>query len=462
MDRFDHQDMHGVNHCAVAESERGATSPEADSQARSRAAVLPDDVIPESVPHDGRRGLRGWNPTRRPPRHTPREVPYRLRHPMHLDGASDPADWTLIDIRVANGLGHVRSGMTYNKEYGTSCSLYEKPGRLQFMEGPNEPAVADHLELSPRYLDFQLQGIDMVFRRADGRIIHKYPDALIEFDDNTVRPAEIKTSREWFDAPGVSRPLAAVEAGLSSKGFLPLLRIRGEVFRREETLEAHRRAFAARLTNFDREADVAAVRATVLAAGGSASHGSLVAALGGDRQDAEGKLYAMLMRRFVAFDLWAQPAYRCVDCSRAVPARSRGPLAWSGCCTGRWRYAPWTAPSLSATCCWIRMVWRRSPRPVKSLFGTSSGSIAFRCATPTRCWALPRRRPWPRSARRGSRSAREDAGKASAGFKSSSWRPRSHSPAKWPSISPKPRSRRSTTCRAAALPGRMAPGPARR
>lgn len=284
------------------------------------AKPMPDALEASVSSSNYRRDSRGWNPTRRPPRHIGREVPYRLRHPVHLDGANDPADWKLIGIRVADTLGHVRSGMTYNKEYGTSCSLYEKPGRLQFMEGPNEPAVADHLEMMPRCLDFQLQGIDMVFRRADGRIIHKYPDALIEFDDNSVRPAEIKSSREWFDAPGVSRPLAAVEAGLSSRGFLPLLRIRGEVFREEETLEAHRRAFAARLTTFDREADVAAVRATVLAAGGNTSYGSLVATLGGDRQDAEGKLYAMLMRRVVAFDLWVQPTH---DTPVTLPRRAK-------------------------------------------------------------------------------------------------------------------------------------------
>lgn len=272
------------------------------------AAAAPNLLAgPSKIGHGPRRTLRGWNPTRRPPRHVPRGVPYRLVHPHHLDGDKDPASWTLIDIRVAENLGHVRSGMTYDKDYGTSCSFFEKPGRLQFMEGPNEPAVADHLEMIPRYLDFQLQGLDMVFRRADGRIIHKYPDVLIEFDDNTVRPAEIKTSGVWFDAPGVKRPLAAVEAGLSSRGFLPLLRIRGEVFRREAVLEAHRRAFLARLTGFDRDADVAAVRATVLAAGGCATHGSLVAALGGDWPDAHNKLYAMLMRRFVAFDLWAEP-----------------------------------------------------------------------------------------------------------------------------------------------------------
>lgn len=310
MDRFDYIDTPASGGVADdTPTAQAIRSGLADVLNRPSAPAGAKEFIPAS-PAIGRGATRTplrWNPNRRPPRHAVREVPYRLRHPEHLNGPKDPATWTLVSIRAADNLGHVRSGMTYDKEYGTSCSLYEKPGRLQFMEGPNEPAVADHLEMMPRYLDFQLQGLDMVFRRADGRIVHKYPDALIEFDDNTVRPAEIKTNREWFDAPGVKRPLEAVEAGLSSSGFLPLLRIRGEVFRQEEVLEAHRRAFAARLTAFDRVADVAAVRAAVLATGGSATHGSLVAALGGDRQDAYGKLYAMLMRRVVAFDLWTQP-----------------------------------------------------------------------------------------------------------------------------------------------------------
>lgn len=308
MDRLVHFDRGGDERCADAAGGSCALTYDAESVTQSCGTALRSDTLEAPVvDSSARKGLRGWNPTRRPPRHVPRDVPYKLRHPVHLDGEADPAGWKLIDIRTADGLGHVRSGMTYDKEYGTSCSFYEKPGRLQFMEGPNEPVVADHLEMMPRYLDFQLQGLDMVFRRADGRIIHKYPDVLIEFDDNTVRPGEIKTNRAWFDAPGVKRPLAAVEAGLSSRGFLPLLKIRGEVFRREEVLEAHRRAFFSRLTSFDRKADVAAVRAAVLASGGCATHGSLVAALGGDRQVAEGKLYAMLMRRVVAFELWTQP-----------------------------------------------------------------------------------------------------------------------------------------------------------
>lgn len=320
MDRLDHFGG-GDDLCADATAEPCALPYDAESATQfCGTALLPDALEAPVFDRGARKGLRGWNPTRRPPRHVPREIPYSLRHLDHLDGAKDPAKWELIGIRTADDLGHVRSGMTYDKEYGTSCSFYEKPGRLQFMEGPNEPVVADHLEMMPRYLDFQLQGLDMVFRRADGRIIHKYPDALIEFDDNTVRPAEIKTNRAWFDAPGVRRPLAAVEAGLSSKGFLPLLRIRGEVFRREEVLEAHRRAFLSRLTSFDREADVATVRAAVLAAGGCTTHGSLVAALGGDRQDAEGKLYAMLMRRVVAFDLWTQPT---PDTPVTLPRRAK-------------------------------------------------------------------------------------------------------------------------------------------
>lgn len=308
MDRADRFDMPGAD--ADQEKTAAPSAPQSDAGYATSGCepVSIADALEAPAFQDGSLGrLRGWNPTRRPPRHVAREIPYRLRHPVHLDGPKDPATWTLIDIRTADNLGHVRSGMTYNKEYGTSCSFYEKPGRLQFMEGPNEPVVADHLEMMPRYLDFQLQGIDMVFRRADGRIIHKYPDALIEFEDNTVRPAEIKTNRDWFEAPGVKRPLAAVEAGLTSRGFLPLLRIRGEVFRREEVLEAHRRAFLARLTTFDREADVAAVRATIVAAGGRATHGSLVAALAGDSRDARDKLFAMMMRRVVAFDLWTEP-----------------------------------------------------------------------------------------------------------------------------------------------------------
>lgn len=168
--------------------------------------------------------LLDWNPSRRPPRHIVRAVPPSLLDPHRLDGAKDPAEWTLVSVSAAETLGHVRVGMTYDKDYTTSCTFYEKPGRLQFMEGPNEPAVGDHLELSPRVLDFQFQPLDMVFRRRDGKIIHKYPDVLIETDRNVVLPGEIKSDQFWFDAPGVARPLAAVEKGLRQIGMEPMLR----------------------------------------------------------------------------------------------------------------------------------------------------------------------------------------------------------------------------------------------
>jgi hypothetical protein len=214
----------------------------------------------------------------------------------------------LVSITAADHLGHVRSGMTYDKEYGTSCTFYEKPRRLQFMEGPNEPAVADHLEMSPRYLDFQFQPLDLTFRRADGRLIHKYPDVLIEFEDNSVRVAEIKSNQAWFDAPGVRRPLDRMDLALASIGIEQLLRIEGVPFRRDQAREAHNAAMDARLTKFDLDADVAAVRTAVAAAGWCAPYGTLFTALGGSRSNAEDKLYAMLMRRIVSFELHTVPA----------------------------------------------------------------------------------------------------------------------------------------------------------
>jgi hypothetical protein len=264
--------------------------------------------------------LMGWSPSRRPPRHVTREVPHRHWVTDQLDGPKDPAAWALVGITAADNLAHVRSGMTYDKEYGTSCTFYEKPRRLQFMEGPNEPAVADHLEMSPRYLDFQFQPLDLVFKRADGRLIHKYPDVLIEFDDNTVRLAEIKSSSAWFNAPGVRRPLDRIDLALATQGLEHMLRIEGEVFRRDPVIEAHHAAMDARLTAYDPGADVSAVRATVMGAGGCASYGTVFAALGGSRFNAEDKLYAMLLRRIVSFDLFALPT---PDTPVSLPRRAR-------------------------------------------------------------------------------------------------------------------------------------------
>lgn len=251
--------------------------------------------------------LSGWSPTRRPPRHQPRSIPRRHLLSDHLDGPKDPAAWTLVALEVAEDLGAVRNAMTYDKEYGTSATHYEKPRRTQFMEGPNEPAVGDHMEMSPRFLDFQFQAVALLFRRADGRLVRKYPDVAIEYDDNTVRFGEIKTSQAWFDAPGVKRPLDAVDRALVAHGLPPLLKIKGEAFRSDPTLEAHAMAMDARLTTFDREAEGDLAREAVMLAGGQARYGDVLAALGGARANAADKLHAMLLRRIVSFDLSVPP-----------------------------------------------------------------------------------------------------------------------------------------------------------
>ena len=252
--------------------------------------------------------LSRWFPSGRPQRNPVKPVPHRLLVADHLDGAKDPAAWTLVGIRAAEDLGMVRTGMTYDREYGTSATFYEKPGRTMFMEGPNEPAVGDHLEMNPRYLNFLFQPLDMTFRRADGRMIHKYPDVLIEFDDNTVRAGEIKSNQEWFDAPGVRRPLDRMDQAFAERGIDPMLRIRGEAFWRDDTVrEAHELAMDARLTTFDPIGEANAIAAAIRTAGGRASYGALVALLGGERSHAVDKLYAMMLHRIVAFDLSAPP-----------------------------------------------------------------------------------------------------------------------------------------------------------
>jgi hypothetical protein len=251
--------------------------------------------------------LSNWSPSRRPTRHPVRSVPHRHLLKHHLDGPKDPASWTLLSITSAANLGGVRTGMTYDKEYGTSAGFFEKPQRLQFLEGPNEPAVACYLEMKPRYLDFQFQALDMKFRRADGKIIHKYPDVGIEYDDNSVRFGEIKSDDSWFEAPGICRPLARIDQALSFQGLKSLLKIKGAVFRTDPVRDALAVAMDARLTSFDRVVDVLVVRNAVIAYGGCASYSAVVAALGGARAVAVDKLYAMLLRRIVDFDLGTLP-----------------------------------------------------------------------------------------------------------------------------------------------------------
>ncbi len=251
--------------------------------------------------------LAGWSPSRRPPRHRVMRVPHRHVVADHLNGVKDPARWVLIGIEAADDLGMVRTGMTYDKDYGTSAGFFEKPQRLQFFEGPNEPAVADHLEMSPRYLDFQFQPLRLTFRRADGRVIHKYPDVGIEYDDHSVRFGEIKSDDAWFQAAGIRRPLERIDMAMSASGMDTLLRIKGTVFRRDEVQKAHGIAMEARLTTFDPSTDGGRARAAVMAAGGRARYADVVAALGGHRAHAVDKLYAMLMRRVVDFDLSSEP-----------------------------------------------------------------------------------------------------------------------------------------------------------
>ena len=248
-----------------------------------------------------------WSPSRRPPRHPVRTVPKRHQSPNFLNGSADPVSWKLVTITAADDLGCVRTGMTYDKEYSTSAGFFEKPRRLQYFEGPNEPAVADYLEMNPRIIDFQFQPLDLTFLRADGRLIHKYPDVAIEYDDHTVRFGEIKSDDNWFKAPGVRRPLERISAALEERELSPLLKIRGVSFRSDGTLEAHARAMDARLTIFDHNADAHAVRSVVIACGGTAPYAAVVSALAGNKAAAIDKLYAMLLRRIVSFDLETSP-----------------------------------------------------------------------------------------------------------------------------------------------------------
>jgi hypothetical protein len=251
--------------------------------------------------------LANWNPTRRPPRHPVRRVPYALLHPTNFKHRKDPERWDLVGVEAAAGLGHVRNGMNYAQDYTTCATFYEKARRIQFLEGPNEPAVADHLEMCPRYIDFQFQPLVLIFCRADGKLIRKYPDVAYELADHRVVFGEIKSNGTWFAAEGVRRPLDRVSRALQELGLGSIHRIKGEPFRRDDTVEAHSIAMEARLTTFDVDADAAAVRKVIMAGGGHARYTDLVAALGGSKGVAVDKLYAMLLRRIVDFDLRSIP-----------------------------------------------------------------------------------------------------------------------------------------------------------
>ena len=251
--------------------------------------------------------LANWNPTRRPPRHPVRRVPYALLHPTKFDDLNDPAHWELVGVETATGLGHVRNGMNYAQDYTTCATVYEKPRRIQFLEGPNEPAVADHLEMCPRYIDFQFQPLTLIFRRADGKLIRKYPDVAYELTDHRVVFGEIKSNDAWFAAEGVRRPLDRVSSALEEIGLGPIHRIKGEPFRHDDTVKAHSIAMEARLTTFDPDVDGTAARQVIMAGGGRARYADVIAALGGSKAMACDKLYAMLLRRIVDFDLRSIP-----------------------------------------------------------------------------------------------------------------------------------------------------------
>ncbi|EZP49940.1 hypothetical protein BW41_03265 [Sphingomonas sp. RIT328] len=197
--------------------------------------------------------------------------------------------------------------MTYDKDYGTSCSYLTKARRVQFFEGPNEPAFAEFMEMSTRCVAILFQPLEMVFKRKDGLIVRKYPDVAVELWNHAVRFGEIKSNQAWFDAPGVRRPLDRMDLALAAAGLEPLMRISGEPFRTEPVLEAQAEAMEARFIPFDLEADVQAVTDVVTATGGCARYGAVLAALGGRRARARDKLYAMLVRRIVGFDLSKRP-----------------------------------------------------------------------------------------------------------------------------------------------------------
>lgn len=234
-----------------------------------------------------------WSPTRRDRRDAgqPRPLERPDRHGTRL-----VAD---------HGLGAVRINFRYASFQSMTAAFSEKAGRDQYFEGPHETFGFRKDEVDPVRTDIQYQPVRLEWMTPDGRVNWMTLDWGVELQDGSVVFGEDKASEDYFADPELDERLDFAEEFLSERGACLERRVAGGV---PTALERRvvKDIFDARRTGYD-EAHAARVRTAILASGGTASLGAVIAAIGEHTRLSLDIARAMMFDRLVSMPLIAPP-----------------------------------------------------------------------------------------------------------------------------------------------------------
>lgn len=235
------------------------------------------------------------------PRRDPRWMPKVSSPEIDAPRRSRVENWHDPRLEAAIDAGQMRINFNYGGPFGRTAGFSVKSNRAVYHEGPIECAAWVEAETLTSRLDLEFQPLRIVWRRDHGRTRHITLDAGFEMEDHSIVFAEYKGHQAYFDRPDTADLLDEAEEVLAAHGAS----LRREVGADLVGTLLHRTlkdVFDDRNTIFDRVADVAAVRESVLREGGVAPLGVVLEGLGGDRRTASAKLNAMSVRRLVRID----------------------------------------------------------------------------------------------------------------------------------------------------------------
>lgn len=208
---------------------------------------------------------------------------------------AEPTDW---------GIGSVIShqpapAVTFHNVASTFDFFSVKTRRTVYGTGPHEFAHGKELEVNPWAVDFELQGVRILWN-SDERD-HYTGDSVALMVDHVVA-AEVKASQSYFEHPDYDTVMWNAQRSFEAAG-LRFRKVTGDEMagrrRRRWNID---RAFDDRATAFDkRESDALAI---LLHSGcGSVPMGRLVVALSPHRSVGRQIVNAMLCQRHLAYDL---------------------------------------------------------------------------------------------------------------------------------------------------------------
>lgn len=234
-----------------------------------------------------------WSPNHRDRRDAGRWRP---------DERLDRSDVRLVADRK---LGAIRVNFRYASFQSMAAAHSEKAGRDQYFEGPHETFGFRRDEIDPTRLDLQYQPIRLEWRTSTGALRSMTLDWAVEMQDGRVVFGEDKASMGYFDDPELDERLDFAEQFLSDRGASLERRVAGGLPTRLQR-RVVKDMFDARRTSFD-DGHAARVHQTIVASGGAATLGTVIAAIGEHPVLSLEIARAMMHRRLVAMPLTAPP-----------------------------------------------------------------------------------------------------------------------------------------------------------